>query len=60
MVIFRFWEYFGHFLGLWGILVIDSSRKTSELDGTDFGEFEGLKEINKLSEETGVDRSQTL
>ena len=38
----------------------DSSQKINKLDGTDFGELEGLKEINKLSEETGVDQSQTL
>ena len=47
LVIFRFQGYFAHFLGFGGILVIDSSRKISELDGTDFGEFESLKEINK-------------
>ena len=39
---------------------IDNSRKISKLDGTDFGELEGLKEINKRSEETGVDQSQIL
>ena len=39
---------------------IDNTRITNKLDGTDFGEFEGLKDINKRSEETGVDRSQTI
>ena len=36
---------------------VDSSRKISKLDETNFGELEDLKEINKRSEETGVDLS---
>ena len=39
---------------------IDNSRKINKLADTDFGELAGLKEIYKISEETGVDRSQTL
>ena len=39
---------------------VDNSRKINKLDDTNFGELEDLKEINKRSEETGVDRSQTL
>ena len=38
----------------------DNSWKINKLDDTDFGELAGLKEINKISKETGVDQSQTL
>ena len=38
----------------------DNTRKISRLDGANFGDFEGLKKIEKRSEEIGVDQSQTL
>ena len=38
----------------------DNSRKINKLDDMEFSELAGLKEINKISEETKVDRSQTL